>query len=201
MRAFDQPNAQRDGRNIDPGLGTLRGEGSLQRVATVPAPVMPHRVDVPAADATGSDLGPSYYGAPLLKEPVWRWYIPAYFYAGGVAGAAAALGGAVQLALDAGAPGTLQRFVLPGEHRLVRTCRTIATGGAVLSAALLIADLGRPARFLNMLRVFRPTSPMNMGTWILSAFGASEGSGSPWSELRDPGFASRIPGRSFHRRR
>jgi formate-dependent nitrite reductase membrane component NrfD len=57
------------------------------------------------------------------------------------------------------------------EDKLVARCRMIATGGAAVSAVLLIADLGRPARFLNMLRVFRPTSPMNMGTWILSAFG------------------------------
>jgi len=28
-------------------------------------------------------------------------------------------------------------------------------------------------RFLNMLRVFRPTSPMNMGAWILSATGGT----------------------------
>jgi len=42
----------------------------------------------------------------------------------------------------------------------------------VVSAALLIADLGRPMRFVNMLRVFRPSSPMNVGTWILTGFGA-----------------------------
>jgi len=36
---------------------------------------------------------------------------------------------------------------------------------------LLIWDLGRPSRFINMMRVFRPTSPMNLGTWILGAFG------------------------------
>ena len=44
---------------------------------------------------------------------------------------------------------------------------------AVLPApALLIADLGRPARFLNMLRIFKPRSPMNMGAWCLVAFTA-----------------------------
>jgi hypothetical protein len=40
------------------------------------------------------------------------------------------------------------------------------------SPPLLIMDLGRPARFLNMLRIFKPRSPMSMGAWALSVFGA-----------------------------
>ncbi|HET9596065.1 MAG TPA: NrfD/PsrC family molybdoenzyme membrane anchor subunit, partial [Anaeromyxobacteraceae bacterium] len=102
-------------------------------------------------------------------------YLPAYFYVGGAAGAAAALGAAAQLATGKASPGPWRRRVPGGEHRLVGRCRFIATGGAALSAVLLIADLGKPMRFLNMLRVFRPTSPMNMGTWILSAFGGAMG--------------------------
>jgi hypothetical protein len=143
----------RDGRNIDPELGTLTGEGALQRVREVDAP--PHG-DYPAT----SDTEGTYYGVPALKEPVWKWYIPTYFYVGGVAGAAAAAGAAAQL------------FDRRGMEGVWRPARPIAACGAVLSAALLIADLGRPARFVNMLRVFRPSSPMNMGTWILSGFGA-----------------------------
>jgi formate-dependent nitrite reductase membrane component NrfD len=57
--------------------------------------------------------------------------------------------------------------------RLVRKGRLIALGGAVVSGALLIEDLGRPSRFLYMMRVFRPSSPMNIGTWILTAFGGA----------------------------
>ena len=168
------PPAAADGRNVDPRLGALSGEGWQQRVThrAQPLPAGHELSDVPA-DAVRTDEGPSYYGAPLLKEPVWRWYIPAYFYAGGVAGAAAALGAAAQLALRRGSPGLLRRVAPAGEDLLLRRCRLIATSGAAASAVLLVADLGRPGRFLNMLRVFRPTSPMNMGTWILSAFGAS----------------------------
>ncbi|WTI72054.1 polysulfide reductase NrfD [Streptomyces sp. NBC_00728] len=44
-----------------------------------------------------------------------------------------------------------------------------------LSAAALIHDLGRPGRFANMLRVFKPTSPMSMGSWLLSAYGPAAG--------------------------
>jgi formate-dependent nitrite reductase membrane component NrfD len=164
-----------DGRNIDPELGRLSGEGSLQRVDRVAAPALPHRQEEVPGDDLAAGHAPSYYGAPLLKEPVWKWYVPAYLYVGGVAGAAAALGAAAQLAVGGAARDRSALRAFGGELRLVRRCRAIATAGAGLSAVLLIADLGRPARFLEMLRVFRPTSPMNMGTWILSAFGASAG--------------------------
>jgi len=104
-------------------------------------------------------MKPSYYGLPILKKPVWTWEVPVYFFVGGAAGAAAMIGAAAQLA--------------GGNERLVRDARRVAAIGANLSAPLLIADLGRPERFLNMLRVFKPQSPMSVGAWILSAFGAS----------------------------
>ena len=116
--------------------------------------------DVTRKDGEGGPLS-TYYGLPALKKPVWKPYIPAYFYAGGVAGACAALAAAAQLFGGA-------RF-----RRLVCRARWIAAGGAVLSGAFLIIDLGRPSRFLYMLRVFRPTSPMNLGTWLLASFGGT----------------------------
>ena len=100
-----------------------------------------------------------YYGLPLLKQPVWEWEIPLYFFIGGAAGAAAVIGAAARINGE--------------DPRLVRDARWIAAIGASLSAPLLIADLGKPRRFLNMLRVFKPRSPMSVGTWILSAFGAA----------------------------
>ncbi len=102
---------------------------------------------------------PTYYDRPVLKEPVWIWAVPAYFYVGGTAGAAAVLGAAAQ------------SFDPRGLGALVKRCRLIAAGGAVLSTGLLIYDLGRPERFLNMLRVIRPTSPMSVGSWTLAATG------------------------------
>jgi len=36
-----------------------------------------------------------------------------------------------------------------------------------------VKDLGRPERFLNMLRMFKPSSPMSVGSWVLSGFGAT----------------------------
>ena len=151
-----------DGRNIDSELGRLAGEGALQRVRELePAPVAP-RVWPEPLPSPPEEI-PTYYGVPALKEPVWKWYIPAYFYVGGLSGAAAVVGASADLFGDR------------GMSRLSRQCRIIAATGAAASAALLIADLGRPARFLNMLRVFRPSSPMNVGTWFLSAFGTLSG--------------------------
>jgi Polysulphide reductase, NrfD len=97
-----------------------------------------------------------YYRIPLLKEPPWTWEIPLYFFVGGAAGAAGVIGA---IAHYTGA-----------DQKLVRDARWIAAAGSVISPALLIADLGRPARFLAMLRVFKPQSPMSVGVWTLLGF-------------------------------
>src|SRR6266487_2664031 len=99
-----------------------------------------------------------YYGIPLLKQPAWTWEIPLYFFVGGAAGAAAVVGA---IASYTGA-----------DRKLVRDARWIAAAGAVISPALLIADLGRPSRFLNMMRVFKLQSPMSVGVWTLLGFSA-----------------------------
>lgn len=144
-----------DGRNIDPQLGTLSGEGAQQRSqGRTRAPAAP----VPTHSPDGA---PDYYGQPLLKETVWTWMVPTYFFVGGLAGASSALG-TVLLLLGK------RRFV-----RLERFLRGVSAVGDNLSAVLLIADLGRPRRFLHMLRVVRSTSPMSIGSWILSASGAA----------------------------
>ena len=101
-----------------------------------------------------------YYGRAVLKEPVWSWEIPWYFFAGGLAGASA------DLALFAR---------VAGNEKLARRALLAALGGAAVSPVLLISDLGRPERFYNMLRVIKPTSPMSVGTWVLSAFGSATG--------------------------
>jgi formate-dependent nitrite reductase membrane component NrfD len=102
----------------------------------------------------------SYYGRPILKPHIWQDYVAWYFFIGGLAGASAALGAAARLRR---------------QRALARSCTVTSAAGAAISAVLLIVDLGNPARFLNMLRVVKPTSPMNVGTWILSAFGAASG--------------------------
>jgi DMSO reductase anchor subunit len=102
----------------------------------------------------------TYYDRPVLKKPVWKWYIPAYFFSGGMAGASSTLAWAARLR---------------GNHILARRAGLVSLAGIGLSPVFLIADLGRPGRFYNMLRVAKPTSPMSMGTWLISLFGPLSG--------------------------
>lgn len=115
----------------------------------------------------------SYYDLPLLKPPVWTWEVPTYFFIGGAAGAAAVVAAAAQIA--------------EADEKLIRDARWIAAIGANLSTPLLIADLGRPERFLNMLRVFKPQSPMSVGAWTVAIFGGASTAAVivPWKPLRD----------------
>jgi DMSO reductase anchor subunit len=100
----------------------------------------------------------SYYGQPVIKEPTWTWEIPMYFFTGGLAGASA---------------GLAYLSELRGEDELARRAWAGAMAGIGISPLFLISDLGKPARFFNMLRVFKVTSPMSVGSWILSASGAT----------------------------
>jgi len=109
---------------------------------------------VPKADVR------TYYDRPVLKKPVWKWYIPAYFFSGGMAGASSTLALVARLT---------------GNHALARRARLVSLSGIAVSPVFLIADLGRPSRFHNMLRVAKPTSPMSMGTWLISVFGPMSG--------------------------
>jgi len=136
-----------------------RGDGSA--IATGERRVVPGRANgrrrrrdrglmVPEAEFR------SYYGRPIIKEPAWTLEIPWYFFVGGMAGASAPLAVGARLA---------------GNHRLARSALTVAGTGVMASVPLLVSDLGRPERFHHMLRVFKPTSPMSMGSWVLAAMG------------------------------
>ncbi|MFJ4468019.1 NrfD/PsrC family molybdoenzyme membrane anchor subunit [Streptomyces sp. NPDC089424] len=98
----------------------------------------------------------SYYGKPILNRPTWKAPdIAGYLYLGGLAGASSLLAAGGQVT---GRPG------------LARAAKLGASGAISLSLVALVHDLGRPARFLNMLRVFKPTSPMNLGSWLLAGY-------------------------------
>jgi hypothetical protein len=101
----------------------------------------------------------TYYDVPLLKPPVWTWEVPLYFFVGGAAGGASIIGAVAEWSGRDG--------------HLARDARWIAAAGAPASAALLTADLGRPERFINMLRVFKPQSAMSVGSWTLASFSAT----------------------------
>ena len=101
----------------------------------------------------------SYYGRPIVKPATWKSpEVPLYLFLGGMAGTSA-----VHRGDGASSPRR------PG---LAKAAQFTAAGGAVASVGLLIVDLGRPMRFLHMLRVFKPTSPLSVGSYILSPFSA-----------------------------
>jgi formate-dependent nitrite reductase membrane component NrfD len=147
---------RRDGRHIDPRAGALEGEGAGQKVSAERGEPSPLDVwtQVPSR---AEEAGPSYYDRPVLKEPVWIWAVPAYFFVGGAAGAASVLGE------------TAEALGGPEMAGLVKRARWLGAAGGAVGTALLVYDLGRPARFLHMLRVFRPSSPMSVGSWVLAA--------------------------------
>jgi formate-dependent nitrite reductase membrane component NrfD len=98
----------------------------------------------------------SYYGLPVLKVPVWTWEVPIYFFLGGIAGLSSSI--------------ALAAHLLSNDEALIRSALWIALIGAAICPIFLIADLGRPERFLNMLRVAKIQSPMSVGVWVLVAF-------------------------------
>jgi len=121
----------------------------------------------------------SYYGRQILKTPAWEDKIAYYFFAGGLSGGAALLA--------AGAD-------LTGRPALRRGARVGGLASLAAGAYFLVADLGRPERFLHMLRVAKPTSPMSMGTWLLTGYGPAIGLAAA-SELVPRRWQKSAPGR------
>jgi len=110
-----------------------------------------------AAHLNASD---AYRDVPILKPPTWKNEVASYFYFGGISGGASAIAALAEL------------FGGPSLRRLARVAHSVAFLSLLPCPPLLIADLGLPSRFHHMLRVFKPSSPMNLGSWILTGHGA-----------------------------
>ena len=102
----------------------------------------------------------AYRGVPILQKPRWRNEIAAYFYLGGISSGSFLLG----MLADTAGGGRRQR--------LARTAHFVSFATLVPCPFLLIGDLGKKSRFHHMLRIFKPSSPMNLGAWSLTAHGA-----------------------------
>lgn len=102
----------------------------------------------------------SYYGKPIVKAAPWTKDIPSYLFLGGLAG------GSSLLAVGAD---------LTQNIALRKGTRLTAAAAIGASYVALVHDLGKPSRFVNMMRVAKPTSPMSVGTWIISAYGPAAG--------------------------
>lgn len=107
--------------------------------------------------------GPTYYGQPAVKASSYGALVWGYTYIAGLAGAAQIIASVADLGGR------------NAHARMIRNGRYIAVAGAATGAVLLIADLHTPKRWYNMLRIFRPTSPMSIGTCILSGFAGFSG--------------------------
>ena len=113
----------------------------------------------------------SYYGRQIIKTPTWKTPdVPLYLFLGGMAGASAVLA---------------EGAALQGNDRLEHAARWVAAAGAGAGTVALVHDLGRPERFLNMLRVLKPTSPLSVGSFVLA----------PFSALSSAAVASQVTGR------
>jgi formate-dependent nitrite reductase membrane component NrfD len=138
-----------------PAFGDARWSFLYQR-DTRYADVEPEDGEVAAANRAMRERPmPDDLQGPFIKPPVWTWQVPVYFWLGGVATGSSF----AALAAD-----------LAGDARSARVARRVALATVLPAPALLIADLGRPERFLNMLRIFKPRSPMNLGAWCLAGF-------------------------------
>ena len=105
----------------------------------------------------------SYYDHPVLRGAHWRWEIIWYFYVGGLMSGSAILAAAADTFGD------------DRDRDVVRSGRWLALAGAAVSPVLLVKDLGRPERFLNMTRILKLKSPMSVGVWSLITFSAFSG--------------------------
>jgi hypothetical protein len=139
---------QRPGREAVPG-----SHGGLERAT-------PRRRRGEPTVVPEAEFG-SYYGRPIIKPATWSARdIAGYLVLGGLAGGSSLLAAGAELT---------------GRPALARSAKVGALGAITLSTAALVNDLGRPSRFANMLRVFKPSSPMSMGSWILAAYGPAAG--------------------------
>ncbi len=151
------------------------GRRSESRSSLVPASERPR--------ALAPYRGETYYGLPSVKASHYGWLISTYFFVGGIAG------GSQILATVADLSGRGKR------RAVVRAGRYLALAGAAVSPVLLIADLHTPQRWYNMLRVFRKTSAMSIGSWTLAAFGTLSGlvaAGQLWEDVTGSKRARRL---------
>src|SRR5687767_696382 len=110
-------------------------------------------------DAIEPKAEPAYHNVSILKSPVWKWEIATYFFLGGISAASYVL---ARLAERAGG----ERY-----RDLTRAGTYVSFAALLPCAPLLIADLGDRSRFHHMLRIFKPSSPMNLGTWLATGYG------------------------------
>ena len=137
-------------------------ESYIFKPSTSYASAPPDDGQVAAAARTmrGGEEVPVEVEGPVIHAPVWTWEVPLYIWFGGIASGSSF----VALASD-----------VAGDRDTAVIARRVTLGAALPCAPLLVLDLGRPERFFNMMRIFKPRSPMSMGAWCLAAFSGAAG--------------------------
>jgi DMSO reductase anchor subunit len=200
-RARDAERPQPPGRDITPAVGTRGAPGRWRRAVEGAAVALQrprfedgrwsflydkgtrYAADAASADGRvaeaarrmrGGEQVPVEVRGPVINAAVWTWEVPLYFWFGGIATGSSF----AAVACDAA-----------GDHRSAQVARLVSTGAVGLGAPLLILDLGRPLRFLNMFRIFKTRSPMSMGAWCLMGFANLMGAAVAADLLRRPRIA------------
>lgn len=158
FRPPEPPRRRRFGRVVEDVRKRARRSGD--RGAAAAGEGRREMLMVPDVEIEKFDSSDSYYGHNVVKPPPWGHEIPAYLFLGGMAG------GAGLIALGA---------QLTGRAQLRRNARLGSLAAVALGGGALVADLGRPDRFYNMLRTVKLSSPMSVGSWILAAFSGGMG--------------------------
>jgi formate-dependent nitrite reductase membrane component NrfD len=141
------------------------GEEVVERLAELTTGYKP--------DAEREQIESAYYDYPVLKQPVWRWEIVWYFFLGGLAAGSYVIASIASL------------FGSKEDRAVERTGHYLSLLALLPCPLLLIKDLGRPERFLNMLRIFKVKSPMSMGVWGLLTFSFFSGTAAVIQAARD----------------
>jgi len=134
-----------------------------RREADRPRGLDGHRGRGVGARTAADEARSSYYGVPPIHKPHWKWLVVVYFFLGGIAGASYVIA-------------AVSHLVGPKEDQpIARAGRYLSLAALVPCPILLVLDLHRPRRFLNMLRVVKFRSPMSVGTWGLLLFSGFSG--------------------------
>ncbi len=119
-----------------------------------------------------------YYGLPPVKHSHYHWKTALSYFAEAVGGGSQVIATLIDLG------GSRE------DRTLVRAGRYLALASSLASPALLISELHTPRRWFNMLRIFRPTSPMSIGNLSLTAFGLFSGLAAVGEIGKDTGHGS-----------
>jgi len=142
------------------------------------------RAGAAAADPAAA---PPLPPVPVIHEPHWKWLVIWYFFLGGISGTSFAVGALARL------------FGARDAQHIARVARYVSLAALLPCPPLLIWDLGRPERFLHMLRVVKLRSPMSLGTWGLILFSGVSAIGAAQQAAHDGHLGGGAPARALRR--